>query len=72
MVLVLLGKKILAGIPHTSVLPLLLLLIYINDFPHDILAICKVFADDTLLVSKIKDSTLSLSDLNYELEAINQ
>ena len=29
-------------------------------------------ADDTSLFSKVKDSSLSLSDLNYELEKINQ
>ena len=34
--------------------------------PHDISSICKMFADDTAL------SSLSLSDLNYELETINQ
>ena len=34
--------------------------------PRDISSICKMFADDTSL------SSLSLSDLNYELETINQ
>ena len=34
--------------------------------PHDISSICKMFAYDTSL------SSLSLSDLNYELETINQ
>ena len=31
-----------------------------------------MFADDTSLFSKEKDSNLSLSDLNYDLETINQ
>ena len=31
-----------------------------------------MFADDTLLFSKVKDSSLSLSDLFYDLEIINQ
>ena len=31
-----------------------------------------MFANDTLLFSKVKDSSLSLSDLNYDLETINQ
>ena len=32
----------------------------------------KMFADDTSLISKVKDPSLSLSDLNYDLETINQ
>ena len=31
-----------------------------------------MFADDTSLFSKRKDSSLSLPDLNYNLEKINQ
>ena len=31
-----------------------------------------MFADDTALFSKVKDSSLSLSDLDYDLEKINQ
>ena len=61
-------KKILAGVPQGPVLGLLLFLIYIyiyiyiyiNDLPHDISSICKMFADDTSLFSKVKDSSLSL------------
>ena len=40
-------KKILAGAPRKSVLGPLLFLTYINDLPHDISSICKMFADDT-------------------------
>ena len=31
-----------------------------------------MFADDTSLFSEVKYSSLSLSDLNYDLETINQ
>ena len=50
----------------------LLFLIYINDLPHDISSICKMLADDTSLFLKVKDSSLSLSDLNDDLETTNQ
>ena len=46
--------------------------IYINYLAHDISSVCKIFADDTSLFSKVKDTRLSFSDLNYDLEKINQ
>ena len=72
MVLIVLAKKILAWVPQGSVLGSLLFLVYINDLPHDISSVCKMFADDTSLLSKIKDSCLSLPDLNCDLEKINK
>ena len=65
-------KKILADVPQGSVPGPLLFLIYINNLPHDISSVCKMFADDISLFSKVKDSSLSLPDLNYDLETINQ
>ena len=72
MVLILLGKKLLAFVPQGTVLGPLLFLMYINDLRHDISSVCKMFADDTSLFSKVKDCSLSISDLNYDLETINQ
>ena len=72
MVLVILDKKILARVPQGSELGPLLLLIYINDVPHDISSICERFADYTSLFSKERNCNLFFIVLNYDLETINQ
>ena len=46
----------LANGPHHLATPLLFL-IYIKDLPNEIKSICKIFADDTSLSSKVKDET---------------
>ena len=70
MFIVLLGKNTSGGSSGISVGTISLP--HINDLPHDTSLICKTFADDTSLFSKVKDSSLSLPDLNYDLETINQ
>ena len=51
----------------SSVLGPVLFLIYINDLPSGIESICKIFADDTSLFSKVKDATFSDTQLNNDL-----
>ena len=63
-------RKINSGAPQGSVLGLLLFLIYINHLPDGIMSICKIFADDTSLFSKIIDTRNSQNTLNSDLEII--
>ena len=57
-------KNILAGVPKGSVLGPFLFLIYINDLPDGIKSLCKIFADDASLFSKVKDKNCSTAELN--------
>ena len=61
-----------SGVPQGSVIGPLLFLIYINDLQKNIMSNVKCFADDTMLFSVIKDPQLSATDLNHDLEVINQ
>ena len=49
----------------------ILFLIYINDLPDGIKSICKIFADDTSLFSKVKDKNCSTVELNNDLRIIS-
>ena len=61
----------MSRIPQGSVLRPLLFLIYINDLPDGINSLCKIFADDTSLFSKVSDRHKSASNLNDDLEKIS-
>ena len=65
-------KKINSAVPQGSVLGPLLFLIYINDLPDGITSICKIFADDTSLFSKVLDINESANNLNTDLEKITK
>ena len=61
-------RKIMSGIPQGSVLGALLFLVYINDLPDGINSLCKIFADDTSLFSKVHGIHKSANNLNLDLE----
>ena len=60
-----------AGVPQGSILGPLLFLICINDFPEDLFANPKLFADDVSLFSVIRNKQLSAQNLNIDLNKIN-
>ena len=64
--------NILAGVPQGSVLGPLLCLIYINNLPDSLKSICKIFADDTSLDSKINNIDTSNIEINNDLVKISR
>ena len=61
-----------AGVPQNSILGPLFLLIFINDLSDNLLSNPKLFADDTSLLSVVRDITLSAKNLNDDLKKINK
>ena len=64
-------REIISGVQQGSVLQPLLFLIYINDLPYGI-SLCKIFADDKFLFSKVHNLNKSVNKLNADLEKIGQ
>ena len=50
----------------------LLFLIYINDLPNGLVIICKIFADDTSIFSKVFEKNSSQNILNNDLSVISE
>ena len=65
-------SSIESGIPQGSVLGPLLFLVYINDLERNIKSNIKLFADDTMLFSIVKNPEMSANDLNHYLYVIRQ
>ena len=61
-----------SGVPQGSVLGPLLFLVYINDLERNIKSNVKIFSDDTMLFSLVKDPVTSAHDLNRDLDMIYQ
>ena len=61
----------MSEIPQGSVLGPLLFLIYINDLPDGINLLCKIFANDTSLFSKVYGIHKSASKLSDHLQKIS-
>ena len=64
--------NILTGASQGSVLDPLLFLIYINGLPDGLTAVCKIFADDTSLFSKIKDLDTNNTESNNDSVKISR
>ena len=51
-----LWRPVLAGVPQGSILGSLLFLVNINDLPNELKSNAKLFADDTSLLTIVKDN----------------
>ena len=65
-------SSIESGDPQGYVLGPLLFLVYINDLERIIKSNIKLFADDTMLFSIVKNPEMSANDLNLDLDVIRQ
>ena len=65
-------SSIKSGVPQGSVLGPLLFLVYINDLERNVKTNIKLFADDTMLFSIVKNLEISANDLNHDLDVIRQ
>ena len=64
-------EKTNSVVAQGSVLGPLIFFVYLNDLHDIITSICKIFADDTSLFSKVIDTRNSQNALNSDLESIS-
>ena len=67
-----LRTAVLAGVPQSSILDPFLFLVYINDLPNELKYNAKLFADDTPLLTIVKDKQESPDVLNYDPSLISK
>ena len=65
-------SSIESGVPQCSVLGPLLFLVYINDLERNIKSNVKLFADETMLFSIVKNHEISANDLKCDIDVIHQ
>ena len=65
-------QNVYVRVRQGSVLGLGLFLIYINYSPDGLTSMCKIFANDTSLFSKVIDKNNSISQLNSDLAKISK
>ena len=61
-----------AGVPHSSILRPLLLLIYVNDLTAHLECNVKLFADDTLLFTVAQDPNSAFEKINHDRALVSQ
>ena len=63
-------RHVEAGVPQGSVLGPLLFLVYINDLIKHMKSDARIFADDTSLFETVKNRQISISNLEHDLQIV--